>query len=166
MDASPRSATTTAYIAMGANLGRREDNIRQALASLGERGVSVTAVSCLIETDPVGGPAGQGKYLNGAARIETSLKPHELLSVMLDVERDLGRTREPGQRDLPRQIDLDLLLFGDCALDDEGLCVPHPRMHERIFVLQPLAEIAPNAIHPTQRKTVSELLEELKASQT
>jgi 2-amino-4-hydroxy-6-hydroxymethyldihydropteridine diphosphokinase len=150
--------THCAYIGLGGNLGDREANLRAGLARLAARAdVAVELVSAFIETDPVDCAPGQPKYLNGTAALKTSLAPRELLRVLLDVERDLGRTRPAGERNAARTLDLDLLLYDDMVLNEPGLQIPHPRMHERRFVLVPLAEIAPGATHPGLRKTVGEL---------
>ena len=117
--------------------------------------VSVVAVSVLRETDPVG-VTEQPSFLNGAASIDTTLTPRELLDALLRVERQLGRVRD-GARWGPRTIDLDLLLYGDEAVDEPGLCVPHPRLAERRFALEPLAELDPDALVPGAGK-VSDLL--------
>ena len=135
------------YIGVGANLGDREATIRSALERLGaQEEIEVVRVSSLRETDPVG-YTNQPKFLNGAAALETDLPPHELLERMLAVERELGRVRD-GPRFGPRTIDLDLLLYGDAVLEDPGLQVPHPRMTERAFVLEPLAELDPELVIP------------------
>ena len=131
-----------AYVGLGSNLGDREATLRQALAALGEvPGVRIVAVSSFRETDPVGF-LDQPRFLNGAAAVETELSPQELLAALLEVERGLGRTRGP-ERYGPRTIDLDLLVYGDLALAEDGLELPHPRLHERRFALEPLAELAP-----------------------
>jgi 2-amino-4-hydroxy-6-hydroxymethyldihydropteridine diphosphokinase len=136
-----------AYAGLGANLGEREVTLRAALAALGAtEGVEVVAVSAFRETDPVG-YLDQPRFLNGAAALETTLSPRELLDALLAVERSLGRTRE-GPRFGPRTIDLDLLLYGDEALDEPGLTIPHPRLHERAFALEPLAELDPDLVVP------------------
>jgi len=133
---------TRAFVGLGANLGDRERTIRAALAALdAEDGIDVVAVSTLRETEPVGvGP--QPDFLNGAAELETTLTARELLDRLLDTERRFGRVRAPGEHG-PRTLDLDLLLFGDEEIDEPGLTVPHPRLHERSFVLEPLAELDP-----------------------
>ena len=132
----------TAYVGVGANLGDRRATIERAIELLDTAPeVEVVAVSTLRETDPVGFEA-QPRFLNGAVELETTLTPRGLLELLLDVERRLGRTRE-GPRFGPRTIDLDLLLHGDETIDEPGLTVPHPRLHERRFALEPLAELAP-----------------------
>ncbi len=146
-----------AYVGLGANLGDREATIRRAVGLLDDaEGVVVAAVSSLRETEPWG-PVEQPRYLNGALAVDTELGPRSLLDTLLDVERRLGRVREDEERWGPRTIDLDLLLYGVIALDEPGLVVPHPRLHERRFALEPLAELAPDAVVPGQG-TVAELL--------
>jgi 3-oxoacyl-[acyl-carrier protein] reductase len=155
----------TAYLALGSNLGDRQAFLDQAIARLRlQPGVEVMRVSTYHETDPVGGPAGQGRYLNAVAEVRTSLEPLKLMRVLLAVEAQLGRVR--AERFGPRTIDLDLLLYGTQALDlrepDCALIVPHPRLHERAFVLAPLAEIAPLAVHPLLQSTAKDLLTRLQ----
>ena len=136
-----------AYIGLGANLGDRERTLRTAVAALGAtNGVEVVAVSAFRETDPVD-YLDQPRFLNGAVAVETALAPRELLDALLAVERSLGRTRD-GPRFGPRTIDLDLLLYGDEPFDEPGLTVPHPRLHERAFALEPLAELDPGLVVP------------------
>ncbi len=150
----------TAYIALGSNLGDKQEYLERALQALQENPrIDVTQVSSFHETAPVGGPAGQGNYLNAAAELKTDFPPKELLEVLLEVERGLGRVR--GERHGPRTIDLDLLLYGDLVHSEPGLTVPHPAMHERLFVLKPLAEIAPRVIHPKSGLSITSLLEKL-----
>jgi 2-amino-4-hydroxy-6-hydroxymethyldihydropteridine diphosphokinase len=146
---------TRAYVGLGSNLGPREETIRRAVQLL-ERapGVVVVAVSELRETDPVG-LVDQPRFLNGAVALETTLAARELLDLLLDVERELGRVRT--ERWGPRVIDLDLLLYGGETLDAPGLRVPHPRLHERRFALEPLAELDPELEIPG-RGRVSALL--------
>ena len=138
---------TRAYIGLGANLGDREAMLRSALEQLGaEPGIDVMAVSKLRDTDPVG-ITDQPRFLNAAAAVETDLTARELLDRLLGIERRLGRTRE-APRFGPRTIDLDLLLYGDEQIDDPGLEVPHPRLHERLFALEPLADLDPDLVVP------------------
>ena len=149
-----------ACIALGSNLGNRDAALRAAIARLEALPQGrLIAVSTFIETPPVDAPSGSGFFLNAAAVMETKLSAPELLRLLLDIERDLGRLSRIGQpRNAPRVIDLDLLLYDELILDAPRLRVPHPRMHERAFVLRPLAEIAPDALHPVLNKSVRELL--------
>lgn len=150
---------TRAYIGLGANLGDRGPSLRAALAALAaEPGVELLAVSAFRETEPVGYTA-QPPFLNAAAEVETALSPRELVERLLAIERSLGRTRE-GPRFGPRTIDLDLLVHGDEIVDEPGVTVPHPRLHERRFALEPLAELAPALVVPG-RGTVEDLLSRL-----
>jgi len=130
---------TTCYIAFGSNLGDRKKTIDAALEKLRNcAGIEVSRVSSIIETDPVGGPP-QGKFLNGVAEVHTDLAPRELLECLQKIESELGRVRS--EKNAPRTIDLDILLYGDEKIDEPGLKVPHPRMHEREFVMKPLKEL-------------------------
>jgi 2-amino-4-hydroxy-6-hydroxymethyldihydropteridine diphosphokinase len=148
------------YIGLGSNLGEREATIRRALALLEARGdIEVEAVSPLRETDPVG-YEDQPRFLNGAAALRTELAPRSLLERLQEVERKLGRDRT-GPRFGPRTIDLDLLLYGDERIDEPGLEIPHPRLAERRFVLEPLAELDESLEVPGQGP-VRALLAELK----
>jgi 2-amino-4-hydroxy-6-hydroxymethyldihydropteridine diphosphokinase len=135
------AAMTRAFVGIGSNLGDSRALIAAALELLGaEDGVEVVGVSTLRETDPVGYEA-QPPFLNGAAEVETELGPRDLLARLLAIERQLGRVRGEGPRFGPRTIDLDLLLYGHESVDEPGLEVPHPRLHERRFALEPLAEL-------------------------
>jgi 2-amino-4-hydroxy-6-hydroxymethyldihydropteridine diphosphokinase len=130
-----------AFIALGSNLGDREATIRGAVAELAATdGVEVVAVSSLEETDPVG-VIDQPTFLNGAAELRTELSPRELLDLLLAVEARFGRDRAAGPPQGPRTLDLDLLLYGSERISEPGLELPHPRLHERLFVLRPLAEL-------------------------
>jgi 2-amino-4-hydroxy-6-hydroxymethyldihydropteridine diphosphokinase len=139
---------TRAYVGLGANLGDRERTVRAAVDALAaEDGVEVVvAVPTLRETEPVG-VGQQPLYLNGVAELETTLTARELLDRLLAVEQRFGRIRVPSEHG-PRTLDLDLLLYGDEVIDEPGLTVPHPRLHERRFVLEPLAELAPGLVVP------------------
>lgn len=131
-----------AFIALGSNLGDREANLRAARSAL----PGVTAVSRVYETDPVGGPAGQGPFLNAVVALETELSPRELLRLAARLEAEAGRVRTEVWG--PRTLDVDILLVGDLEVDEPDLVVPHPRMWERDFVLAPLADVAPDLVQP------------------
>jgi 2-amino-4-hydroxy-6-hydroxymethyldihydropteridine diphosphokinase len=138
---------TRAYVGLGANLGERETTIRAAVEALdAEDGIVVVAVSALRETEPVG-VGDQPLFLNGAAALETELAAPELLARLLEIEQRFGRVRIPGEHG-PRTLDLDLLLYGDETIEEPGLTLPHPRLHERRFVLEPLAELDPGLVIP------------------
>jgi 2-amino-4-hydroxy-6-hydroxymethyldihydropteridine diphosphokinase len=154
----------TAYIALGSNLGDRRETIESALRALaGTERVEVARVSTIIETAPEG-PAPQGWYLNAAAELRPTCSPRELLDVMLEIERRHGRDRAREVRFGPRTLDLDLLLYDQRIVNEPGLTLPHPRLHERVFVLEPLAEIAPRAFHPVLRMTMADIVEAARAS--
>jgi 2-amino-4-hydroxy-6-hydroxymethyldihydropteridine diphosphokinase len=149
---------TRAYVGLGANLGPREVTLLRAADLLAAAdGVEVVAVSQLRETAPVG-VVEQPPFLNGAVALDTSLSARALLDLLLDIERSLGRVR--GERWGPRTVDLDLLVYGDARVDDDGLHVPHPRLHERRFALEPLAELDPELEIPGLGR-VSEALDGL-----
>jgi len=151
---------STAYLGLGSNLGDRKAFVDAAIDEIDTiPGTSVTAVSSVIETEPVG-VTGQPRFLNAAVRIETEQAPEALLRKLKELEEHLGR--KPTYRWGPRVIDIDILLYDDVVLETEELVIPHPLMMERRFVLAPLAELAPDLRHPVTRKTVSELLSRLE----
>ncbi len=146
---------TDVYLSLGSNLGDRRHYLDDALARLADDRLRVVRVSRAYETAPVG-YTDQPWFLNLAAAVSTDLSPRELLDRVLSVERSLGRQRDiPGG---PRTADIDILFYGDRVIDEPGLEVPHPRLHERRFVLEPLAEIAPELRHPVMGKMVREML--------
>lgn len=150
-----------AAIALGANLGDRAATLTAAAGRLGSiPGTTVMSISRFVETDPVG-PIAQPRYLNAAAVVQTVQPPRVLLEAMLEIERSLGRDRASEQRWGPRTIDLDLLLYGGLTINEPGLTIPHPRMHERLFVLLPLAEIRPDLVVPTLGVRIAELRDRL-----
>ncbi len=151
-----------AAIALGSNLGDRTAHLDAGVLGVSSLADTRTlSLSEYVETEPVG-PEGQGAYLNAAMVIETALEPRPLLDAMLEIERANGRDRDQEERWGPRTLDLDLLLFSDRVIDEPGLTIPHPRLHERVFVLGPLAQIAPGLLVPG-RGTVRALLDALRA---
>ncbi|MBI3822528.1 MAG: 2-amino-4-hydroxy-6-hydroxymethyldihydropteridine diphosphokinase [Planctomycetes bacterium] len=153
-----------AYIALGSNLGDRRAMLDAAIERLRlQPGIEVLRVSSYHETEPVGGPAGQGKYLNAAAEVRTTLTAPQLLGVLQAIEAQLGRVR--AERFGPRTIDLDVLYFGSEIICTPELMVPHPRLHERTFVLEPLVELAPAMVDPMRGSTIQDLLRELHRPQ-
>lgn len=151
----------TAYLSLGSNLGDRLRLIQEAVAALTVEAGPVTALSSLYETEPWGFSSPH-RFLNVALALETTLSPKTLLAVTQRIERDLGRTHKSVDgRYADRTIDIDLLFVGDAVLDTPALTLPHPRLHLRRFVLEPLCEIAPDLCHPLLRKSVSQLLAEL-----
>jgi|SRR5882672_5161356 len=149
------------YLSLGSNVGDRSANLRAAIERLGESG-AVRAVSGFYETEPVEF-RDQPWFLNCVVALETSDSPGALLKKVLAIEGEMGRLRMKDKG--PRSIDIDILLFGDRVVEERGLKVPHPAMHQRRFVLEPLAEIAPEALHPLLRMTARELLAALPAGQ-
>ena len=145
----------TAYIALGSNLGDKEANLRRALELLIERGVEIVKTSTFISTEPYG-VTDQPQFLNGVCEVRTSLEPLELLRTLLEIEQEMGRVRVRHWGE--RNIDLDLLLYEDVVMNTPELILPHPDMQNRDFVLLPLAEIAPEIVHPTLQKTIHELV--------
>lgn len=150
-----------AYIALGSNLGDRQTTIDSAIAAIERLATTkIIKVSSIIETPPFG-DIEQGPYLNGIVHVQTQLDARSLLDEMLRIESEHGRDRSNEQRWGPRTLDLDLIVFGDQVIEEPGLQVPHPRMHERAFVLVPLAEIAPDINIPNQNETPRQMLEAL-----
>ena len=150
-----------AYLSLGSNMGDRAGNLHTALDGLQDFG-DLVAVSSFYETEPVEFTA-QAWFHNCAVAMSTEKTPHELLAGILDIEQQLGRRR--GQEKGPRIIDLDILLLGNSIIDDPGLTIPHPAMHERRFVLEPLAEIASDVVHPVLKRTIRELRDALPPGQ-
>ena len=148
----------TAYVALGSNLGDRETALRRGVKEMREGGLQVTAGSRIYESSPVG-KTDQPDFLNGAVAVEASIPPRELLELLLGFERALGRVRD--EKWGPRTLDLDLLMYGHEVVKEEGLQVPHPRMHERPFVMLPLCDLNPDGRHPTLGMTFRELADSL-----
>jgi len=165
MTSSSRQSETTPsliFVALGANLGRRRLFLRRGLDAIA--GLPQTRVirrSSIYETEPEG--ASSNPFLNMVAEIETTLPPLELLHALLEIEAKLGRNRRRTWPD--RTLDLDIVLWQDRCIDHDELIVPHPRMHERLFVLQPLAELAPESVHPKLKRSISALLDDVLANQ-
>jgi 2-amino-4-hydroxy-6-hydroxymethyldihydropteridine diphosphokinase len=150
------------YLSLGSNLGDREANLRNAIERL--RGVgNPIAISSFYETEPID-VVSQPWFLNCAVKLDTEKMPRQLITAILSLEQEMGRQRK--QQKAPRTIDIDILLFGSSIIEIPSLTIPHPRMHERRFVLEPLAEIAPDARHPIFKRTIRELREALPAGQT
>jgi len=151
------------YLGLGSNVGDREEYIEQAIFILGKsKGINVVKKSSNYETQAEG-VKDQPPFINAAVEIKTNLEPHKLLSVIQEIENTLGREREVEWG--PRTIDIDILLYEDEVISDDKLQVPHPLLHERLFALMPLAEIAPTVIHPVLEKTISDLYDEKKTEQ-
>lgn len=149
------------YLSLGSNVGDREGNLNTAIAGLGRFG-TVLGVSSFYETEPVEFTA-QAWFLNCAVVFETEKTARQLLKAVLDLEREMGRRRTQDKG--PRNIDIDILLFGESILETKGLTIPHPALHARRFVLEPLAEIAPGVRHPVRKKTIQELRDALPPGQ-
>ena len=152
----------TVYLSLGSNIGDRERNLRDALGLLAEPALRVLRVSSFYETEPVG-VSGQRWYLNAVVEVETDFFPKQLLARLLRIEQQLGRRRLKPRG--PRTIDIDILLYGGSVIEADELQVPHPRMGERRFVLEPLAELAPDLRHPVTRATVREMLKAVVGQQ-
>lgn len=152
----PPACNHLAYLAFGSNLGDRREHLRQGRALLAALfGVQLEASSALYASTPCGGPPGQGEYLNAVVRVATLLTPHALLHGCQQIETACGRVRTTHWG--ARTLDIDLLLYDVICLEDGELILPHPRMHERGFVLQPLCELAPDLVHPRLRATIRQL---------
>lgn len=154
----------TVYLSTGSNMGDRELNLLRAIGEIGTiADLKITALSRFYETEPIG-PVSQNAFLNAVLRAETTLSPRQLLTALQRIETEVfHRKRMVAQG--PRTMDIDILFYGDLVLDDADLTIPHPRIHERRFVLEPLSEIAPEFVHPVRGKTISELRTELGDSQ-
>jgi 2-amino-4-hydroxy-6-hydroxymethyldihydropteridine diphosphokinase len=153
--------TQTIYIALGSNLGDRLAHLRAAVEALeNQPDCQINAKSRVYETSPVGGPAGQGPYLNAVLRLETNLPPQKLLQLLFEIEERQGRERRVHWG--PRTLDLDLLLYGAALLQTPALIIPHPRLAERAFVLAPLAELAPDLSVPGKNQSVTALLNQVE----
>jgi 2-amino-4-hydroxy-6-hydroxymethyldihydropteridine diphosphokinase len=149
-------------VGLGSNLGEREDLLAFAVAEIrASAGIRALALSPIYETEPVGGPA-QGPYLNAVAALRTTLPPRALLERLLAIEAQAGRRRS-AVRDAPRRLDLDLLLYASRVIDEPGLVVPHPRLHERAFALVPLRDLAPELVHPVLGESIDRLARRVQA---
>ena len=148
----------TVYLGLGSNMGERQDNLDKALDYLSQR-LRVAEVSSVYDTEPMGNPE-QPRFLNMVCQVNTMLKPKDLLTLAKGIERKMGRT--PGKPNLPRPIDIDILFYGDEVINTPELVIPHPKLTQRAFVLVPLAEIAPDLVHPVNKKTIKEIIKEVK----
>jgi 2-amino-4-hydroxy-6-hydroxymethyldihydropteridine diphosphokinase len=160
--AAKKSGSRRIFLGLGSNVGDREEYIEQAIFLLEKiKGLKVIKRSTNYECPPEGGAKQQPPFINAAIEIVTTLSPEKLLGVCQDIEATLGREKEVEWG--PRTIDLDILLYGDLIKSDDDLQIPHPLMHERMFVLKPLKEIAPNVMHPVLEKTITQLFDDRKA---
>ena len=156
----PVTEAVTVYLGLGSNLGDRQENLKKALEFLAQR-LRMGKVSAIYDTDPLG-DTNQPRYLNMVCQAFTMLAPEGLLALVKGVESKMGRKGKSGA---PRSIDIDILLYGNLVMTPPDLTIPHPRIHERAFVLVPLAEIAPDLVHPVKNKTIKELQAGLKEVQ-
>jgi 2-amino-4-hydroxy-6-hydroxymethyldihydropteridine diphosphokinase len=143
-----------AYLGVGSNIGKREENCLRAIELMEENGLKITKKSGMYETKPWG-VKDQPAFINMAVEAETDASPHELLLLLKRIEREAGR--RPGKRWGPRVLDIDILLYENLIMNENDLSIPHPLMHKRAFVLEPLSEIAPGRIHPVLHKTIKQL---------
>ncbi len=155
------SELVAAYLGLGSNMGKRQDNLDKTLDLLSQR-LPLRQVSSLYDTEPVG-DINQPRFLNLVCQVYTRLAPTELLALAKGIEFKLGRA--PSTHNAPRPIDIDILFYGDQVIETPELVIPHPRLTERAFVLTPLAEIAPNLVHPVSGKTIRELLQGVTETQ-
>ncbi len=153
----------TVYLGIGSNVGRREENCLRAVSLLEENGVIITKHSAMHETEPWG-VKDQRQFVNMAVEAETDVSPRELILLLKKIESAMGRL--PGKKWGPRVIDIDILMYDNLEMNEADLTVPHPLMHERVFVLGPLSEIAPEKVHPVLHKTVRELLDQKASRRT
>lgn len=161
---STHMVKSSAFIALGSNLGDRELNLLRAIAEIGRlKDTKIREISGFYDTEPVG-PAEQENFLNSVLLLETTLTPHELLAELQRIETEVFKRRRTVQWG-PRTMDLDILFFDNLVIAEENLTIPHPRLHERRFVLAPLAEIAPDHVHPQSGMTVEKLLRGLKTGE-
>lgn len=154
---------TSVYLSLGSNLGHRRQNLDAAVRALKQRCGRVLQCSSYVETEPWG-YSSSNTYLNAALCLQTSLTPRQLLEATQQIERELGRTEKTTHHNYTdRPIDIDILLYGNQIVRDPDLQIPHPLLHKRLFVLEPLAEIAPDLIHPVLHQTIKEQLEKLRS---